>query len=183
MKIRIIAGLYGGRYLKAPDTTQTHPMGERVRGAMFNSLGDLSGKYVLDAFAGTGAVGLEAVSRGAKHATFIERDRTAQNIIVENITVLGVEKQSEVVKTSVSNWLNTAIIPQFDLIFADPPYHDLQLSTVSRLAPYLKPNGLMILSHPGRESAPTVNGVVVVDKRSYGDAALAFYQLFDDIKQ
>lgn len=179
MRIRVIAGSYGGRFLQAPDTTRTHPMGERMRGAMFNILGDLSGKIVLDAFAGTGAVGLEALSRGGAHTTFIEKDRVAQSVIVENIKELDVETQTEVVKTSVSNWLNTAEIPQFDLIFADPPYHDMQLSTVSRLAPYLKPKGLMILSHPGRESAPTVNGVVVVDKRSYGDAALAFYQLIE----
>ncbi|MEO5499142.1 MAG: 16S rRNA (guanine(966)-N(2))-methyltransferase RsmD [Candidatus Saccharimonadales bacterium] len=183
MKIRVIAGTYGGRFLKAPDTTRTHPMGERMRGAMFNSLGDMSGKKVLDAFAGTGAIGLEALSRGAKHATFVEKDRVAQDIITKNVDALGVEAQTEVVKTTVSSWLSTAVISQFDLIIADPPYHDLQLSTVARLVPYLKPKGLMILSHPGRESAPTVNGVVVVDKRSYGDAALAFYQMLDEIKE
>ncbi len=151
-------------------------MGERIRGAMFNSLGDISGKTILDAFAGTGAVGLEALSRGSAQATFIEKDRVAQKKIEENISDLGVQSQARVVKTSVLNWLDTAEKEKFDLIFADPPYDDMQLSTVARLAPYLKPKGLMILSHPGRESAPTVNGVVVVDKRSYGDAALAFYQ-------
>ncbi len=180
MKLRIISGLYGGRFIKAPDTSRTHPMSERMRGAMFNSLGDISGKSVLDAFAGTGAIGLEAISRGCDKVVFIERDRIAQKIIDENIADLDVIDKSEVVKTSVSNWLKTAKISKFDLIIADPPYHDLQLSTVGRLVPYLKPKGLMILSHPGRESAPTVNGVVVVDKRSYGDAALAFYQTLED---
>lgn len=179
MKIRIIAGVYGGRFLRAPDTAHTHPMGERIRGAMFNSLGDIKGKTILDAFAGTGAIGLEAISRGSTRVTFIEKDRVAQKIINENIQELDVQSQTEVVKTSVSNWLSTAEIPKYDLIFADPPYHDMQLSTVARLAPYLNHKGLMILSHPGRESAPTVNGVVVVDKRSYGDAALAFYQTLE----
>ena len=151
-------------------------MGERIRGALFNILGDLSGLHVLDAFAGTGAIGLEALSRGCDHVSFIERDRVAQKVLHKNIISLGVERQTTCINTSVANWMETGASESFDLIVADPPYHDLQLSTVSRLAKYLKPKGLMILSHPGRESAPTVNGVVVVDNRSYGDAALAFYR-------
>lgn len=151
-------------------------MGERIRGSLFNMLGDLSGLAVLDAFAGSGALGLEALSRGAASATFVERDKVAQNIISENITTLGVEEVSKLIRTSVAAWGDTTKHEQFDIIFADPPYHALQLSTVARLTKYLKPNGLMVLSYPGRESVPTVNGVVVVDNRSYGDAALAFYR-------
>jgi 16S rRNA (guanine966-N2)-methyltransferase len=177
MKIRLIAGAYGGRFLDAPDTSRTHPMGERIRNSLFNILGDLSGTTVLDAFAGTGSLGFEALSRGAVSVAFIERDRIAQKVIMKNAETLGVQRQISLIKTSVANWIETSEGETFDLIFADPPYHDLQLSTVSRLAKYLKPKGLMILSLPGRESAPTVNGVVVVDNRSYGDAALAFYRL------
>ena len=180
MRVRLIAGEHGGRFLDAPDTSKTHPMGERIRAALFNMLGDIQGSVVLDAFAGTGALGLEALSRGASSATFIERDRIAQKVIMNNIRLLGVEGKAKVIKASVAGWSGTAADQQFDIIFADPPYHDLQLSTVSKLTKYLKPKGLMILSHPGRESAPTVNGVVVVDNRSYGDAALAFYQLVDE---
>lgn len=179
MRVRLIAGKFGGRFLDAPDTSKTHPMGERIRGSLFNILGDLSGQTVLDAFAGTGSIGLEALSRGATHVTFIERDRIAAKVIANNVHTLGVKTQTSIIKTSVSNWLETSEKTNFDLIIADPPYHDLQLATVSRLAASLKPKGLMILSLPGRESAPTVNGVVVVDKRSYGDAALAFYRLDD----
>jgi 16S rRNA (guanine966-N2)-methyltransferase len=183
MRIRLISGEFGGRYLDAPDTTRTHPMSERMRGALFNMLGDIEGQVVLDAFAGTGSIGLEALSRGAKQAVFIERDRIAQKVITNNIKLLGVQDRASLVKASVASWSETARETQFDLIFADPPYHDVQLSTVSRLAKYLNPKGLMILSHPGRESAPTVNGVVVVDNRSYGDAALAFYRLATDAKE
>jgi 16S rRNA (guanine966-N2)-methyltransferase len=152
-------------------------MGERIRGALFNMLGDIEGLEVLDAFAGTGALGLEALSRGAASVTFIEKDRIAQKAITNNIETLGVAAQAVLVRTTVASWSETTDTAAFDLIFVDPPYYDMQLSTVSRLTKYLKPKGLMILSHPGRESAPTVNGVVVVDNRSYGDAALAFYQL------
>ena len=177
MNIRIISGTYGGRKLDAPDGSRTHPMSERARGAMFNSLGGLvADAEVLDAFAGTGAVGLEALSRGAAHATFIERDRVAQKVLAANITTLGVEAQAKLVRTTVGNWLETVKDQEFDLIFVDPPYHDPQLSTASKLLSLLKPGGLMILSHPGRGEVPTKNGVVVVDNRSYGNAFLTFYR-------
>jgi 16S rRNA (guanine966-N2)-methyltransferase len=152
-------------------------MGERIRGALFNIVREhVEGATVCDAFAGTGAIGLVALSRGANHVTFIEKDKVAGKVLAENITRLGVEETTKLIRTSVSAWHSTSPDSQFDLIFADPPYNDLQLSTVSLLVTHLKPNGLMVLSHQGRESAPTVNGVVVVDKRSYGDAALAFYR-------
>jgi 16S rRNA (guanine966-N2)-methyltransferase len=155
-------------------------MSERVRNALFNSLGDrLAGADVLDAFAGTGSVGLEALSRGARHATFVEKDRIAQKILARNITLLGAEDKADVIRTTVNNWLETAEHKGFDLIFADPPYHDVQFSTVSKLFGLLKPGGLMILSHPGRGEVPTKTGVVVVDNRSYGNAYLTFYRRDD----
>jgi 16S rRNA (guanine966-N2)-methyltransferase len=177
MNIRVISGEFGGRKIEAPDNDRTHPMGERIRNALFNSVGsDVEGATVLDAFAGTGAIGLEALSRGAKAATFIEKDRIAQKILAKNITSLGLEERSVVVRTTVRNWLDTAIDQRFDLIFADPPYHDPQLSTAEKLFDLLLPNGLMVLSHPGRGEAPTRFGFVVVDNRSYGNAVLTFYR-------
>jgi len=183
VRVRIISGTYGGRYLEAPDTNRTHPMSERVRGSLFNQLGDVTGQRVLDAFAGTGVVGLELLSRGAESAMLIEKDRIACKVIGSNIKLLGEEKRAKLINSTIAGWDETALNEKFDLIFADPPYHDMQLSTVSRLVRHLNPKGLMILSHPGRESAPTVNGVVVVDKRSYGDAALAFYRLDEAAQQ
>ncbi len=178
MNIRIIAGQYGGRTIKASQKSTTHPMGERVRAALFNMIdNELEGAIVLDAFAGVGSLGLEALSRGAKHVVFIEKDRVAQNIITENIKMLGVNDQTKLIKAPVASWHKTAPeTEQFDIIFADPPYHNLQFSTVEKLFERLKPNGLMILSHPGRECVPSINGVVVVDNRSYGDAVLTFYR-------
>ena len=177
MNIRVISGKFGGRKLEAPNTARTHPMSERARGAMFNSLASLTDDAeVLDAFAGTGSVGLEALSRGARHVTFIERDRIAQKILDANITTLGVHEQAKIIKTTVANWLETANEQQFDLIFADPPYNDPQLSTASKLLSLLRPGGYMVLSHPGRGEVPTKNGVVVVDNRSYGNAFLTFYR-------
>ena len=86
MNIRLIAGTLGGRVIEGSGTTRTHPMGERIRSSLFNIIGDeIIGATVLDAFAGSGSLGLEAISRGAKSATFIERDRIAQKIIENNI--------------------------------------------------------------------------------------------------
>ncbi len=177
MIIRLISGEFGGRRLDAPNNERTHPMSERARSAMFNSLGSLvEGATVLDAFAGTGSLGLEALSRGAKHATFIEKDNVAQNVIARNITSFNLEDRATLIRTTVNNWLETADPPQFDLIFADPPYHDTQFSTVEKLQGLLKPNALMVLSHPGRSETRTKTGVVVVDNRSYGNAVLTFYR-------
>lgn len=176
MRLRIVAGRFGGRFIESPDTSTTHPMSERMRGALFNILGEVEGKTVLDPFAGSGAVGLEALSRGAKHVTFLERDKRAQAAVAKNIIALEVGGSAKLVKANCRMWSENNADATFDLIIADPPYHDVQLSTINLLTRHLKPNGLMVLSYPGRGSAPTVNGVVVVDNRYYGDAALAFYQ-------
>lgn len=180
MNIRVIAGTYGGRKLMTPATRRTHPMSERARNALFNSVtSDIQGATVLDAFAGTGALGIEALSRGASAATFIERDRVASRCIAESIEQLGIHDQSQLVAASVANWLNTnPEHPGFDLIFADPPYHDLQFSTVRRLFGLLKPNGLMVLSHTGKGEVPNPqnNEIVVVDNRSYANAHLTFFR-------
>jgi 16S rRNA (guanine966-N2)-methyltransferase len=177
VNIRIISGEFGGRKIEAPDTGRTHPMSERIRNAMFNSLGDrIEGATVLDAFAGTGSVGLEALSRGAHDVTFIERDRIAQKILAKNITTLGAENRTAIIRTTVSNWIDTKGDEKFDFIFADPPYNDPQLSTAERLLGLLKPGGYMILSHPGRGEELAKTGVVVVDNRSYGNAFLTYYR-------
>ena len=178
VNVRVIAGEFGGRILDAPTGRTTHPMGERVRGALFNSLGSgVVGARVLDVFAGTGALGFEALSRGAEHVTFVERDRIAQKVIDNNITTLNVHDRASLIRSSVSGWFETANHEQYDIIFADPPYHNPQLSTVFRLTGLLKPGALMVLSRIGKGEAPAgTNGVVVVDNRSYGNACLTFYR-------
>lgn len=179
MNIRIISGQYGGRIIEGSSTHITHPMGERIRNSLFNIISsEIKEAKVLDAFAGTGSLGLESISRGAVHATFIERDRTAQNVILKNIERLGVKHQTKLVKAPIAGWASTTD-ERFDIIFADPPYDDLQLSTVGKLQKLLKPNGLMVLSYTGRGEVPTELGVVVVDNRSYGDAVLNFYRKED----
>lgn len=176
MRVRLVAGKYGGRFVEAPAGFTTHPMSERMRGAIFNILGDIKDKSVLDPFAGSGAVSLEAASRGARPVVAIEKDRKAQEVIARNITALDAHNMVQLVRANARSWSDTSIDKRFDIIIADPPYNNLNLSTIALLIRHLKPNGLMLLSYPGRELAPTVNGVVVVDNKSYGDAALAIYR-------
>lgn len=178
MNVRLISGKYGGRIIEGSGSDRTHPMSERIRNALFNKISsELEGAKVLDAFAGSGALGFEALSRGAENVIFIEKDRVAQNIISNNIKLLKID-EAKLIKGSVSAVAQT-LGAQFDVIFADPPYHDPQFSTVTQLWGLLKPNGLMVLSYPGRGEAPTGAEVVVVDNRSYGNAALAFYRKKD----
>ena len=177
MNVRVIAGKYGGRKLDAPGRTSTHAMSERARNALFNVIGaNVQDAHVLDAFAGSGSIGIEALSRGATDCVFIEKDCIAAKIIRNNLQLLAADTAGKVIATSVSNWLATADEPSFDLIFADPPYHDPQFSTVERLFGLLKPGALMVLSHPGKGEVPSKTGVVVVDNRSYGNLYLTFYR-------
>lgn len=177
MIIRLIAGKLGGRVIDAPGRSSTHAMSERVRNAMFNSIGnEVQGAEVLDAFAGSGSVGFEALSRGASRATFVESDRIAAKIIGNNIELLKVKKESTLIRTTVNNWINTGDPQKFDIIFADPPYHTKHPETIKKLLGLLKPNGLMVLSHSGRGEVPIQTGIVVVDNRSYGNAYLTFFR-------
>ncbi len=181
MRVRVIAGYYGGRMLDAPRGRTTHPMSERIRGAMFNSLiHEIPGATVLDAYAGTGVVGFEALSRGAAHVVAIERHRLAQKIIANSAETLGIEDNKyRLHRGRVQQFISSYEGEGFDIIFADPPYYDYiqHLSTVERLFGLLKPEGLMVLSKPGTcEEAVLPSGIVVVDNRSYGDAQLSYYR-------
>jgi len=178
--VRIIAGKFSAREMKSPKGHRTHPMSEKVRGALFNSLGDVSGLSVLDAYAGSGALSFEAISRGASSAQLIEKDHSAYKICKGNAKSLGLEKETKVTNANCSSWSDNNPDKKFDLVICDPPYDKLNIETISKLSKHLKPNGLMVLSFAGRESVPTVNGVVVVDSRIYGDAALAFYRFRSD---
>lgn len=191
MHMRLISGKYGGRNIKAPSTFKTHPMSERARGAIYNRLhGAIEGADVLDAFAGSGALGFEALSRGAARAVFIEKDRVAMRTLRDNKALLGCGDEAVLVQSPVYSWVQRQgqlaghseqdelwETPLFDVIFADPPYNNEQFSTVALLFRLLKPGGLMVLSHSGKGEVPSLMGkVVVVDNRSYGNANITLYR-------
>jgi 16S rRNA (guanine966-N2)-methyltransferase len=182
MKLRIIAGRLGGRTISSAGRTSTHAMSERGRNSLFNILGTeiIQNVKVLDCFAGSGALGLEAISRGAGSCIFVEKDRVAAKILQENIDTLAVT-ECRVVRATVASWESTTKDASFDIIFADPPYHDLQFSTVKKLFRLLKPGGTMVLSHTGKGEVPIQDGIVVVDNRSYGNLNLTFFCKVTDL--
>ena len=177
MAVRIIAGTFGGRTVETPKGFVTHPMSDRIRSSLFNSLAkSLQGTEILDAFAGSGVMGLEALSRGAKNATFVERDQKASITIAENIAKLGVEDKTKIIKGSVSMWCDKAG-KKYDIILADPPYNDMQLTSVKKLFGLLNNGGYLVLSYPTKFNiVEPEEGVELEETRSFGEASLAYYR-------
>ncbi|HKU18490.1 MAG TPA: 16S rRNA (guanine(966)-N(2))-methyltransferase RsmD [Candidatus Saccharimonadales bacterium] len=174
--MRVIAGRLGGRSFDSPGTHRTHPMSDKMRGALFNILGDIEGLSALDVFAGTGALAFEALSRGAGQAVLCENDRTAQQTVERNIRSLGLTKHAQLVKASANAWLQINPTVVFDLVLCDPPYDNLQESLIVRLTACVRSDGLLVLSWPGDVALPTLPGFACIEQRSYGDGQLAFYR-------
>lgn len=175
--MRIIAGRLGGRQLQSPKGHRTHPMSDKVRGALFNMLGDISGLTVLDAFAGSGALSFEAISRGASHATAIDADRAAHQIITENISALNIGSQVTAMRARAGGWSNHNYGKHFDIVICDPPYEQPQWDTIEKLVKHLSPDGLLALSWPGKHPAPVLAGLQATVSKNYGDSQLVIYRL------
>jgi 16S rRNA (guanine966-N2)-methyltransferase len=177
--MRIIAGRLGGRQFASPRGHRTHPMSDKGRGALFNALGDIDGLSVLDAFAGSGALGFEAISRGAGHVAAIERDRQAQQTIAANIQALGLQNSVKLIKANAAGWLKTAA-DTFDLILLDPPFEDLQPNLLMRLAGRTRAGGIAVLSLPPQAEIDLPSDrFQLLTTKAYGDNQLVFYRKTD----
>lgn len=174
--MRIIAGTLGGQTFQAPKGHRTHPMSDKARGAIFNALGDISGQTVLDGFCGSGALSIEAISRGADHANAVDADLGATKTTSENAKKLRIESKIKVTRANISTWSDNNADLQFDLVFADPPYDHLQIKTLEKLSRHTKPSGLFILSWPGKLELPAIQEFVMIKSKSYGDAQIAYYK-------
>lgn len=174
--MRVIAGSLGGRTFDAPHGHRTHPMSDKVRGALFNILGDIEGLTVFDAFAGSGALSIEAISRGAKSALAIDLDKEAYQTIQQNIEALKLSDAITVMRKNVAGWSRNNQNVQFDIVLADPPYNDIRPVLLQKLVPQVRPGGIFVLSWPGSEPVRPFAGVEVLTAKSYGDAQLVFYR-------
>jgi 16S rRNA (guanine966-N2)-methyltransferase len=174
--MRIVSGSLGGRNFDSPGTERTHPMSDKMRGALFNILGELDDLIVLDPFGGSGALSFEAISRGARSSLVLDSDRSAQEAIEQNIAELGLEDKVQLIKASAGAWLNTTYDEQFDIVLCDPPYDDLQPNLLVRLSSRTVPGGLMVLSYPGNLEAPKFAKLEQIKQQTYGDAQLIFYR-------
>lgn len=174
--MRIIAGTYRSRTIVTPKGDATRPTTDRARESLFNILShsfDLEGIRVLDLFAGSGAFGFEALSRGASHVTFVENDRKALEAIAANIKAFDADKETSIVKLDAYKWLSGAS-GAYDLVFADPPYDDER--TLTKL-PYilfssglLLPNSIVICEHRTGSSVITPPQVVIFREVTVGEA-------------
>jgi 16S rRNA (guanine966-N2)-methyltransferase len=197
---RVIAGTAGGRRLLAPGPG-TRPLADRVKQTLFAILEpDLEGAAFLDLFAGSGAAGIEALSRGAARATFVERDADAVRIIRENLRRTGLEARANLVAADVGPWLAYAgVLPgaprptgrlepiepigPFDVVFMDPPYAEVALlaTTLERLADpaaaRLTANARVVAKHFWRDEPPERVGLLEVERtRRFGETSLTFYR-------
>jgi 16S rRNA (guanine966-N2)-methyltransferase len=172
---RIIAGEHRGRRLQVPPGTGTRPTSDRAREGLFSSLQsllDLEGASVLDLYAGSGALGLEALSRGAAAATLVEHDPIALRVLHKNVDDLGVA--AAVVEADVDRFLGGPPTP-YGLVLADPPYaEELALESV---LPWVEPGGIVVLERATRGSAPEApEGLVEERSRRYGEATLWYFR-------
>jgi 16S rRNA (guanine966-N2)-methyltransferase len=176
--MRIVRGSHGGRVLRAPHGAATRPTSEKVREAIFNILPDVEGMQVLDMFAGSGALGIEALSRGAAHATFIDHAKPALAAVRANLRELGLEARATVLAgDAVTLAARHKPDAPWQLVFVDPPYRsDLAVRAVQTLA-HLAPGAVIVIEHDRRNAPPDALGSLLrTDQRRYGDTLVSFYR-------
>lgn len=183
---RVIAGTARGIRIEAPGQG-TRPLTDRVKQTLFAILEpDLPGANVLDLFAGSGAAGLEALSRGAAHVTFIEHDRAAAAVIATNLARTHLAgTRARIVRADVLGWLAGPDLPvaRFDLVIVDPPYAegDLLVATLGALEPHVQPGGRVVAKHAWRSEPPPQVGLLASERtRRFGETTLTFYRRQED---
>jgi 16S rRNA (guanine966-N2)-methyltransferase len=177
--VRIIAGTLKGRRLEVPAWDGLRPTSDKLRETLFNVLAPhITGARMLDGYAGTGAVGIEAISRGAAHVTFVECDPRAVALIETNLARCGVADRYAIIRARLA----ATELPQgaghFDLVFLDPPYGAAGLSAaLAAAAPVMAPDAVLVVEHARRDLAPIeTNGLTRTRDLTSGDRALAFYR-------
>lgn len=179
--VRVIAGQLGGRRLVSPRGEVARPTPDRVREALYSILGSVEGAVVLDLFSGTGALAIEALSRGAARAVLVERDRASKGAILANLESLALGARAELMFSDVARALPRLVTrgERFDLVLADPPYAEagtLLPAVLAALPDLLAPEARVVLEHGRRTQSPAAPpGLVFEDSRRYGETALSFY--------
>jgi 16S rRNA (guanine966-N2)-methyltransferase len=181
MALRVIAGTLGGRRFVAPPGTDTRPTSDRVREALFSALGPLDGEHVLDLFSGSGALALEALSRGAGRATLVDSNVRATTVIARNLSDLGVPGETATVRRrDALKALRDAreAGETYDLVFLDPPYRlatGLGPELAPALAPILAP-GARVVGESDRRTPLELPGLGITFERRYGDTLLRIHK-------
>jgi 16S rRNA (guanine(966)-N(2))-methyltransferase RsmD len=185
--MRIIAGALGGRRLVAPRGLGTRPTADKVKEAVFSILGppDAHPFHVLDLYAGSGALGLEALSRGADRAILVENDRAALTALERNVEALDLEGRARVVRVEAGLVLRKpGLDGPFGWIFLDPPYGTGELDRALRLlrdGKLLTPTGVLVAQHDAKDApVESVGRLALADRRRWGSTTVSFYHLLDE---
>lgn len=183
--MRIVGGKFKGHSIAPPHGSATRPTTDRVRESVFNILAhgiadfELEGVRVLDLFAGTGAMGLEAVSRGARFCQFVEDSAEARGLIRKNADALGVIGLVKIWRRDATDLGPCSPQPRFDLVFADPPYgKGLGEKALQSLIAggWLNPGGIVVLEESQKAAIKDIAGLALIDARDYGDTTIRFYR-------
>ena len=177
--MRIVAGTLRGRRIDAPTWDGLRPTSDKLRETLFNVLGPaVEGARVLDGYAGTGAIGIEALSRGAAHVTFVERDPRAVALIAANLQRCGIADRYAIIRVRFAGAERLAEGGPFDLIFLDPPYGAAESEQALAAAERLVEEGTrLVLEHAARDVPPASAGALIRTRvLTSGDSALAFYR-------
>ena len=183
--MRIVGGKHKGHSIAPPSGSATRPTSDRVRESVFNILAhgiaglELEGARVLDLFAGTGAMGLEAISRGARFCQFVEDSAEARGLIRKNADALGVIGLVKIWRRDATDLGPCAPQPGFDLVFADPPYgkglgEKALISLVS--GKWLNPGAIVVLEESAKAEVSAIDGLTPIDERAYGDTVIRFFR-------
>jgi 16S rRNA (guanine966-N2)-methyltransferase len=177
--MRIIGGSAKGRELRGPKASKGHirPTSDKVRGALFDILAaHLEDARVLDLYAGTGALAIEALSRGAQAADLVEADHEAQRLIADNLARAGLDESADVWRMPVEKAL-PLLRGQYDVILADPPYADAHImQLLASVAPLLSERGFIVIEHASRVSLPDeASSLKLWKRRRHGDTTLSIY--------
>ena len=178
--MRVIAGSHKGRRLKTPDWEGLRPTSDKLRETLFNILAPrIAGARVLDAYAGTGALGIEALSRGAAAVTFVENDRRAQALIEANLAQCRIDTGYNLVRGAVDRAVAPLRVPgfgPFDIVLLDPPYDMPGHTALMKIDMLVAPNGVVVLEHAKRTAVPEQAGrLVLVRQVLSGDSTMSFY--------
>lgn len=178
--MRIIAGDLGGRFFEAPKGHITHPMSTKARSAIFNCLGDITDLTVLDAYAGSGALSFEAISRGVSSVLAIENDTKAIKTLRSNIDSLQLKQKINIFPSDIKRWFSQDNGALYDIVFVDPPYHNIDQDILVKLSQKVRSQGLIIYSLPVKYhqfSLPDIQFTRLKIK-NYGDAELHYFRHF-----
>jgi len=177
--MRVIAGALKGRRLLAPDWPGLRPTSDKLRETLFNVIAArVPGARVLDGYAGTGAVGIEALSRGAAHVTFVERDPRAIRLVESNLAACGISDRYAIIRAGFAETERLPAGGVFDVIFLDPPYGAVELAVaIESATPLVSDGTLLVIEHARRDATAEGTATLLRTRElTSGDSALAFYR-------